>query len=624
MLLYLNDLHLQSPHNINILSYLTEISFYKGLYKQSIDWAEKIFKYDKRNEIAHLTMGSLFYQYRNCKQADYHYSIALDRQLSDPRKLSMKLSQLAHECNDFILSYDHVLNATDIESLQSSYQTELMIKAIESLNYNYTTKLNYNLQKLIIYNNVSKSFQLPEYASWLSLFLDIPAEIRYIAHQNYANQVQIDSMRWANEFFGFTKFVYNQLKDKRIYNRKIKIGYATPDFGKNAIHDQLTPIIIFHDKNSFELHFFHLNRGYLNSEQIQHIKQFGTYHELYSLNDYEAATYINNIEIDILINLKGQSYNNRMAIFAFKPAPLQIGLLIYPHSSVSNFIQYVIADKIIVNKDNRKMIKEKIIFMPDSYFEIQHKYQIREVLWSNSQRPSRQSLGLPKDKFIFAVFSQLFQIDNLSLNTWFEIKNQVPDSILLFNYYSKESQQAIIEKANFYNVSLQEVYFITQIQDDVKTNVNRLHVADLALDTINLNARMVNADCLWSGLPVLTYQGLDWGNRVGASFYYGLGFKDELIAHSIQEYIDKAVELATGYAGSYDDLKSLQDSYLAFKRNGSFQLKQLRQRLESDRDEESLFDSEKWTKNYEKGIKEAWRLYIKYRKVEDIDVSYLP
>ena len=70
----------------------------------------------------------------------------------------------------------------------------------------------------------------------------------------------MDSFRWANTYFGFTKFTYNQLKPKRIpIKRKIRIGYATSDFGKGAIHDQLTPIIIFHDKDLFELHFFHLS-----------------------------------------------------------------------------------------------------------------------------------------------------------------------------------------------------------------------------------------------------------------------------------------------------------------------------------------------------------------------------
>ena len=84
-----------------------------------------------------------------------------------------------------------------------------------------------------------------------------------------------------------------------------------------------------------------------------------------------------------------------------------------------------------------------------------------------------------------------------------------------------------------------------------------MHLADLALDTLNLNARMVNADCLWSGLPVLTFSGKDWGNRVGASFYNGLGFRDELVAKSIKEYIEKAVDLASGPEGSYDDLRNL-------------------------------------------------------------------
>jgi len=94
-------------------------------------------------------------------------------------------------------------------------------------------------------------------------------------------------------------------------------------------------------------------------------------------------------------------------------------------------------------------------------------------------------------------------------------------------------------------VNAEDVFFIHHDKNQA-VNVNRLYLADLALDTLTINGRVTTCDCLWSGLPVLTLMGDFWAQRVGASLYHGLGLNVSdpdfmLVARSVNEYIENAV-----------------------------------------------------------------------------------
>eukprot|EP00347_Sterkiella_histriomuscorum_P003844 403362723 len=591
--------------------------------------AEQIFKFDKYNVEAHVTVGSVYYNYKSCKMANHHYKIALTQRKFDDRVTAFKLSKIASDCFDLDLALDLIVNATDLESISSQYFIDIMIRSLELVALNTSVQLGQSLIKLINYQNaLGRDIQLPKYASWLTLYVaEADAQTRMIAHQNYAQQVYYQTWRFAHEYFGFKKFEYKQQYLVENDKFKMKIGYATPDFGKqSALHDQLFPIILFHDKEFFELHFFHLQDSNPYTEEIKELKKYGTYHQIGYLNDYEAAKYINNCGIDILIDNKGHSYGNRLGVFSLQPAPVQISILSYPHSTGASYFQYILGDHLVIDEINRKFITENVIYMPSSYFTVQHKYKYRDCIETSQNRPSRRQMGIPRNAFVFGIFNQYFQIDSLSLETWFKIKEQVPGSILLFILVNKEGQQAIVAKARQLEIDLNEVYFLSQ---DIKSqvNVNRMFTADLALDTLQINARIVNTDLLWSGVPLLTLKSDSWANRVGASMLSGLGLSeqqyDSLVATTVQQYIQKAVDLAIGIAGSPQELDQLGNSYIAFERYGSLKLKQIRVQIEKNRETCSLFNSQEWTNHYEKGLKEVWRLHIQENKYKDIDVKRL-
>ena len=99
------------------------------------------------------------------------------------------------------------------------------------------------------------------------------------------------------------------------------------------------------------------------------------------------------LEIDIVIDLKGHTKNSRVGILKNKPCPIQISYLGYPGTLGTNFIDYLILDKFIVNEENRKFFSENIIFFPNSY-------QCNDDNKPQLIKLKRKDFNLPEDKFV--------------------------------------------------------------------------------------------------------------------------------------------------------------------------------------------------------------------------------
>ena len=115
--------------------------------------------------------------------------------------------------------------------------------------------------------------------------------------------------------------------------------------------------------------------------------------------DEEIAKLIKMHEIDILIDLKGHTKDNRISIMSLRPAPIQITFLGFPGTSGAEYIDYIILDEFLVTEENKKYFSEKILLMPGSYQPIDDKrfYPKGDLI--------KSQLGLPEDKFIFCSFN---------------------------------------------------------------------------------------------------------------------------------------------------------------------------------------------------------------------------
>jgi predicted O-linked N-acetylglucosamine transferase (SPINDLY family) len=116
---------------------------------------------------------------------------------------------------------------------------------------------------------------------------------------------------------------------------KIRIGYVSSDFMNHAVANFIYPILKNHDRTKFEITLF--------PNQVALFPQFIELNiphvNILDLTDIEAATEINNKKIDILIDLNGHTSKNRLGIFSYNPAPIQITYLGYPNSTGLEFFK---------------------------------------------------------------------------------------------------------------------------------------------------------------------------------------------------------------------------------------------------------------------------------------------
>ena len=216
--------------------------------------------------------------------------------------------------------------------------------------------------------------------------------------------------------------------------------------------------------------------------------------------------------------------------------------------------------------------------MPHSYLVNDHRQSMKTITSGlNSIFPTRDRYGLSEDAFVFCNFGQLFKIDPEVFDTWMKILKRVPNSVLWLLRFPPDGEVNLRAEARKRGVRDVQLHF-----SDVAANeehILRGTLADLFLDTSICNAATTACDILWMGTPMITVKGERMISRVASSILTSAGLP-EMICNSLSEYEELAVELA-------------EDSEKLFS---------YRRRLEKTRENSAAFDTERWVRNWEKGL----------------------
>jgi predicted O-linked N-acetylglucosamine transferase (SPINDLY family) len=272
--------------------------------------------------------------------------------------------------------------------------------------------------------------------------------------------------------------------------------------------------------------------------------------------------------LDIAVDLKGFTLDARTGIFSYRAAPIQINYLGYPGTMGADFIDYIIADRVIIPERLQNKYSEKVLYMPDCY---QVNDQTREIA---ATQYSRDSLGLPITGFIYCSFNANYKITPMVFDSWMRILKRVDGSVLWLFEDNKKSASNLRMEAKKRDIDPSRIYFAQRAP--LSEHLARHKAADLFLDTWPCNAHTTTSDALWAGLPVLTYAGEGFASRVAASLISAIGLP-EMIANSIQDFENLAV-----YLGSHPQ-----------------ELFEVREKLQSNRTSSALFDSKVFAKNLE-------------------------
>lgn len=358
----------------------------------------------------------------------------------------------------------------------------------------------------------------------------------------------------------------------RSEHKKIRIGYVSSDLCMHPVAMLTAELFELHNKDEFEVYIYCWSRedGSVLRQRIMAAADH--FIRVNQMDDLAVASMIQMHEIDILIDLHGQTLGARPAIFAYRPAPIQITYLGLPATTGFPFIDYVIADRFLIPEESQQFYSEKPLYMPDTY-------QVSDRQRVIAATPSKRALGLPEDKFVFCSFNNNHKYTPEVFAVWMKILQQVPESVLWLLSENPQVETNLRREAARHGVDASRLYFAPRVSPDLY--YARYQLADLFLDTYPFNGGTTANDALWMALPVLTMTGHTFAARMAGALLTTAELPS-LITYSLEEYEEKAVLLA----------------------NNQHELMRLKSHLKSVKAHGKLFDIPLFVKNLEIKFKE--------------------
>lgn len=337
-------------------------------------------------------------------------------------------------------------------------------------------------------------------------------------------------------------------------HQRIRIGYCSSDFSLHPVSMLTVQLFELHNRAEFEVFGYCWSPEDGSGLRQRVLSAMDQFHRINGLSDEAAAQLIRSHEIDILVDLQGQTSGARADMLGYRPAPIQLTYLGMPATTGLPSIDYVIADEYLIPGAYAPFYTEKPLYMPDVY-------QVSDRQRVATEAPSRQDCGLPEEGFVFCSFNNSYKYTPEVFAVWMQILQRVPGSVLWLLADNSWSEMHLRAHAASHGVAAERLVFAPRVAPE--NYLARYHRADLFLDTFPFNAGTTANDCLWMGCPLLTLTGRSFASRMAGALLTAAGLP-ELICHDLASYADKAVALAN----DPENCQQLQRQLAQVRQNG--------------------------------------------------------
>jgi len=366
-------------------------------------------------------------------------------------------------------------------------------------------------------------------------------------------------------------------KGEQYDHKKIRIAYLSTDLRSHPVGATIVAALEHHDKERFEITAISIGLDDGSSVRRRIETAADRFIDARAMSDLAVAKMMRELEIDIVVDLNALTGLFRARILAHRPAPLQVNYLGYPGTMAASFIDYIIADKVVIPEENRGFYSEQIAHLPHAYLPFDGERKFSERI------PSRAEEGLPGTGFVFTCFNSLHKLVPELFAVWMRILHAVDGSVLWIPGSSPTVMANLQREAMAHGIASERLIF-ARYEKKPENHLARLRLADLFLDTLPYNAHSTAAEALWAGLPLLTCQGNSFQARVAASLLQTIGLP-ELVTRSLGEYEERAIALA----------------------RDPEQLAAIREKLAGRRDTSPLFDTRRFTRDLEFVYATMWK-----------------
>lgn len=380
------------------------------------------------------------------------------------------------------------------------------------------------------------------------------------------------AMRWAEAFERpLAAEIRPHLNDRSV-NRRLRVGYVSPDFRLQSVGRFLTQLIPNHDSEKVEL-FCYSDVPFGDDLTARFKKWSHHWCESVDLSDSELAERIRRDAIDVLIDLSLHTRGNRLCVFARKPAPVQATWLGYPGTTGLSNMDYRLTDRFLDPPgEGDEFYTEKSIRLPHCF------WCFGSVGLASSVRPPPALSG---GHVTFGCMNNFTKVNGPVLDLWATLLREVPDSRLRL-HMTPDRQASILERFAKSNVNADRIEFVGK--QSFEKYFEEYHRIDIALDPFPYAGGTTTCDALWMGVPTVTLRGKTTVGRGGVSILSNVGLTD-WIAQDSKQYVSIAREMA-------GDLPRLAEL-----RNG------LRARMERS----PLMDARQFTADMESAYRQMWQ-----------------
>ncbi len=362
-------------------------------------------------------------------------------------------------------------------------------------------------------------------------------------------------------------------------DRRLRVGYLSPNFREHSVSYFADPLIAGHDRRSFEVFCYaQVIKPDTRTERFRDLAD--VWRSTVGLTDATVAERIREDGIDILVDLAGYTGENRLLVFAARPAPVQVSWLGYPNTTGLSAMDYRLTDAIADPEGaDDTLYSETLVRLPNGFLCFTPAGDAPDI---------GGSPALSNGHVTFGSFNHLPKVSPEVVETWAQILERVPGSRLLLKSHplaDAATRDRYLDMFATHGIDARRVELFSWIASK-SGHLGAYDRVDIGLDPFPYNGTTTTCEALWMGVPVVTLRGERHSGRVGASLLTRMDLVD-LIAETKDAYVETAV----GLAKAPDRLSGFRT--------------ELRQRMKGS----PLCDGDTFARDVEAVYREMWRYW---------------
>jgi protein O-GlcNAc transferase len=354
----------------------------------------------------------------------------------------------------------------------------------------------------------------------------------HFSPNNDAKAIYREHRHWGNLQDATWRHRIAPHDNNRSSDRRLRIGYVSPDFRQHVVGWNMRPLLRCHDHRKFEI-FCYANVGNPDALTTQLQGFADHWRNAIAMSDDELAAQIRQDQIDILVDLSLHLDGNRLSVFARKPAPVQVTYLGYCSTTGLTTMDYRFSDSELDPPDtDLSCYSEETGRLPRTYWCYE----------PGGPTPHPSPLpALADGRVTFGCLNNFAKVSNQALALWARILNGVPYSRLILHTPIVADEDVVPERIVRAGIPIDQLELVHRLPWD--QYVQQFSRIDIALDPFPYAGGITTCDSLWMGVPVVTLRGNTAVGRGGASILSNVGLPD-LICQDEKDYVRRAVSLA--------------------------------------------------------------------------------